>query len=307
MARESSPIDLNAWCERWLDARPVEVLFERGYLSKVTGLRLGDGRSVVIKMRPFKKRLPACFEAQRHLWAVGYPCPEPLVGPDQVGVVAISVEAYVPGGDELTYGPDSPRLFAEALARLVSLAPAAGSLPDLDHRLPWTWWDHDEAGVWPVPDIDVDMSSDPNSGWLNDIARRVRRRLEAARGLPDVVGHGDFETQNVLWIDRKLHVVHDWDSLISAPEPVIAGICSAVFPGTHGGNESTVGESAEFLEHYQAARAVRWDKAEYELCWAAGLWVRAFNAKKDAVQGQNAGGVARFAEEAGERLRLAGA
>jgi hypothetical protein len=43
---------LAAWCRRWLGAEPAAVLFRAGYLSQVTGLRLADGREVVLKARP---------------------------------------------------------------------------------------------------------------------------------------------------------------------------------------------------------------------------------------------------------------
>ena len=47
-----------AWCRRWLGAEPVEVLFRAGYLSAVTGLRLADGRRVLVKARRPAERLP---------------------------------------------------------------------------------------------------------------------------------------------------------------------------------------------------------------------------------------------------------
>jgi hypothetical protein len=43
---------LEAWCARWLGAKPISLLFEVARLSLVTGLRLADGREVVIKARP---------------------------------------------------------------------------------------------------------------------------------------------------------------------------------------------------------------------------------------------------------------
>ena len=48
---------LAAWCRRWLGAEPVAVLFRAGYLSEVTGLRLADGREVVVKARPPAARM----------------------------------------------------------------------------------------------------------------------------------------------------------------------------------------------------------------------------------------------------------
>jgi hypothetical protein len=45
-----------AWCRRRLDSEPVQVLFRAGHLSQVTGLRLADGRAVVVKARRPERR-----------------------------------------------------------------------------------------------------------------------------------------------------------------------------------------------------------------------------------------------------------
>jgi hypothetical protein len=56
-----------AWCLRRLGAEPAEVLFRAGYLSEVTGLRLADGRAVVLKARPPAPRLRGCVAVQAAL------------------------------------------------------------------------------------------------------------------------------------------------------------------------------------------------------------------------------------------------
>ena len=53
-------------------------------------------------------------------------------------------------------------------------------------------------------------------------AVRVRARL-AGLGLPSVVGHGDWESQNVRWRGGQAVAVHDWDSVVAQPEAAIAG------------------------------------------------------------------------------------
>jgi hypothetical protein len=51
------------WCMRWLGAPPAAELFGTGYLSVVKGLRLADGREVVVKVRPNMPRLAGCGRA----------------------------------------------------------------------------------------------------------------------------------------------------------------------------------------------------------------------------------------------------
>ena len=58
---------LTAWCRRWLGAPPTAQLFEAGYLSMVKGLRLTDGREVVIKLRPRMSRLAGCVVVHKAL------------------------------------------------------------------------------------------------------------------------------------------------------------------------------------------------------------------------------------------------
>src|SRR5262249_46951758 len=72
---------ITAGCGRWLGAEPTDVLFHQGHSSQVIGLRLSNGLAVVLKLRPPSERLAACVLVQRHLWAAGFPCPEPLAGP----------------------------------------------------------------------------------------------------------------------------------------------------------------------------------------------------------------------------------
>jgi hypothetical protein len=122
-----------------------------------------------------------------------------------------------------------------------------------------------------------------------------------------VIGHADWEVPNLRWIDRCLHVVHDWDSIVSRPEVAIAGVAAAVFPGFGGPGTATLEETEAFLMAYEQARGHRWNPEEWEVCWAAGLWIRAYNVKKDAVDGNGGTLLERLASEAAERLRLAGA
>lgn len=300
--------ELGSWCRRWLGAEPTAVLFEVARVAVVLGLRLEDGRAVVVKARPPAHRLSACVAVQRALLAAGFPCPEPLTGPASLGALAATAEAFVPGGEQLDRGDGSPRLFAAALAELVGLAPPAASIPSLEPPPPWVRWEHDQPGTWPMPDDrDTDLNADRGPAWLEDAARRVRRRLARCRR-PHVVGHADWESQNLRWVEGRLHVVHDWDSVVSQPEVVLAGAAAAVFTASGAPlSEATVAESAAFLTAYEDARGTPWSDEDRELCWAAGLWVRAYNAKKASLDSEGGTVLDRLADEVAERLRLAGA
>jgi hypothetical protein len=99
--------------------------------------------------------------------------------------------------------------------------------------------------------------------------------------------------------------VHDWDSVIAQPEVAIVGL-AAVWPAAGGpGEAATLGQTADFLGPYQAAAGAGWAARQLQMAWAAGLWVRLFNAKKDAADG---GGpqLDRLAGEVAGRLSCAG-
>ncbi len=272
---------IGAWCRAELGAAPVGELFRTGYLSLVVGLRLEDGREVVIKLRPAAVRLAGCFEVHRRLHEAGFPCPQPLAGPLALAGFTATAESYLPGGDRFPPSGRAAEPFASALAALVAAAPAAPDVPSLAPNPPWTAWNHSEGGLWPMPDDrDIDLNSVGGPDWVDLAGRAARDRLRRTPPRPAVVGHGDWYTDNIRWAGSELHAVHDWDSLIVDSEPAVAGLAAAVYPAVHAGSEATVDETAAFLDAYADARGRSFSATELEECWAAGLWIRSFDAKK---------------------------
>jgi hypothetical protein len=281
-------VDVDLWCVRRLGSSPRRTLFASGNLSTVSGVELDDGQQVVIKVRPWSARLRSCSHAQLLAYQRGFPCPRPLVAAEQVDGLAISAEELLAGGSQLDVDlPEAAHLFADLLHTLV--VTLDGAVEDLAFAPspPWVAWDHEGAGLWPDQD---DQGRDLNSligpTWLDDIAQRAREFL-LSLDLPLTLGHGDWESQNIRWAGAAPYAVHDWDSLIAQPEAAIAGAASAVWVAQDvpGQPAATVDESARFLDAYQHRAGGTWSHDERRAAWAAGLWVRAFNAKKDAVAG----------------------
>ena len=275
-----------AWCTHRLGAGPAEVLFRAGHLSAVVGLRLTDGRQIVVKARPPSIRVRGCVAVQQALAQAGFPCPQPLAGPEPVAGWLVTAEQCRHGGGQLEDGADAAELFAGLLAKLIALAPPVASVPSLAPSPPWVGWDRPGPELWPeADDRDQDLNQHPGPGWLDHLAMGVRSRL-AELPLPLVVGHGDWESQNIRWHGRRPWVVHDWDSVVAQPEAAIAGQAAAVWPAASGpGEAASIAQTEQFLAAYQQARGRPWTLVERHASWAAGLWVRAFNAKKDAVVG----------------------
>jgi hypothetical protein len=153
----------------------VAQLFRAEHLSIVVGLRLADGREVVVKARPVSARVPACTAVQRVLARAGYSCPRPLVDPARWQGLLVTAEEYLPGGHQLPAGPGAAQRFARLLAHLVRLAPAAGGLAALRPSPPWVGWDHPGRRLWPAPDDRrEDLNTVPGPAWLDAAAGQVR-------------------------------------------------------------------------------------------------------------------------------------
>jgi hypothetical protein len=294
------------WCRRRLGSEPEQVLFEAGYLSQVIGLRLATGRDVVVKVRGWQDRLVACGQVQRSLSMSGFPSPQLLVAPVRRGQLGVNAEALVHGGELLPAQQDSASRFAAALTWLVRSAPAAPAVSTLAPSPAWVGWDHAAGQLWPDPDDrEGDLNAHRGNRWLDEIGAAARERL-LALDQPAVIGHGDWYSQNLRWIDRRLHVVHDWDSVIAQPEVAIVGQAAAVWPGTGlPGEVATVQQTEQFLAAYERTAGHSWSDQHLRAAWAAGLWTRAFDAKKASLVGADPAAALTKAE-AKERSRLAG-
>lgn len=271
---------LSTWCEARFEAPVTDVIFESGYSSAVFGLVLNDDRRVVAKIRPWHTRRQACWEVHRYMWARGFPCPEPLGPPECLSGWAVSFEAYLPGGDRLGRGPEAAHALGRVLADLVHSAPASNAVPKLDPELGFLRW-NEPGDAWPpATDVESDLNELREPVWIERFAALARTQLRGSE-LPTVLGHGDWWSDNIRWENGKLLAVDDWDSIVSLSEPAIAGVAAALFAD----GQSTIEESATFLDAYIAASGRRWTQREYQMAWAAGLWARLFDARKASLQG----------------------
>jgi hypothetical protein len=197
--------------------------------------------------------------------------------------------------------------FAALLARLVSLAPTPLSYRPLSPAPPWVGWDHGERGTWPVPDdLDCDLNDSDGPVLVEMTGRRLQARLRSAH-LDDVVGHLDWEAHNLLWRDGVAAAVLDSDSIGLRPEAAIAGAAAAVFPSLGDTVAASIGQTEQFLAAYQAASGRQFSATEQQVAWAAGTWVLAYNARKEAARTSRGPCQDLLAADGAERLRRAGA
>jgi hypothetical protein len=308
----SVPLDelpdwLPVWCLDYLGGEPASVLFWSQQVSMVFGLRLAGGRDVVVKARADDDdRAASCVAAQAWMAERGFPCARPLTPVVGVGALAVHAEEYRPGG-EVLHGdsPDIAVRCAEVYARLMAELAGVNVAPPLPNP-PWVRWDHTDSGLWPAIDFLDDRDQGPVPGYVVDAAARVRGRLLAA-GLPCVLGHADFEAQNLRWRGRHVSAVHDWDSLAWQPEAALVGAASGSFASAGPPTLAPVESSEAFLVAYQDFRGRSFTAVELEIAWAASLWMAAYNAREMALCGYSPTGGDAVRAQAAERLRRADA
>ena len=277
-------------------ATPVTVLFLAGHLSEVVGVRLGDGREVVVKRRLDQSgRASRCVAAQRLLAEQGFPCPMPVSDVSVVGGVAVHAEQFVESGEVETN--DTPEAAARSAVLLADLIGRLAAL-DLDPPLPnpeWVRWDM-------LPDWQV-TAAVPD--WFEDATRRAQAKL-AGCDLPPVLGHADWEAQNMRWRNDEPRVVHDWDSLAWLPEAALAGSAAGIF-AIHGEQPTLAPlESSEaFLHAYESERSALFSLYETEIAWAASIWEALHNARDELIFNRPTLSYERLKAERGERLARA--
>lgn len=297
------------WCDQHLSAAPVASLLRAGHLSAVYGVRLTDGREVVIKARRDEpRRVAACLAAQAALARGGFLCPAPLTSVTNVdGDLVVHAEEWLPGG-ELLRGddPDVARCYATVLADLMTRLGRVRVPPPLPSPH-WLGWDHQGTGPWPpIDELDRrDQSVVP--GFVVDTAIRATRRLRGSGDQPSVLGHADFEAQNLRWHGRQFRVAYDWDSLAWMPEPILVGSAAGVFASAEVPTLAPLESSAAFIETYQVTRGRRFSADELELAWAASLWTTTHNARAEALLGQPPVATTALHAQADARLHLANA
>lgn len=301
------PTWLAPWCEEQLGSAPAEMLFTSSHMSSVFGLRLNDTRQVVVKARSDSaSRVISCLRAQEHLASTGFPCPGPLTPAVQVGSLTVHAEVLLAGGYRLRgTSLDVARRYALAFAWLMGLLESLQVRPPLPNPY-WLGWEHKGTGLWPQAAWLDERDRGQVPDFVVSTASRATERLRVA-SLPNVLGHGDFEAQNLRWINGELWAVHDWDSLAWFPEAALVGAASGAFSSAETPTLAPLDSSEAFIAAYQERRGRCFSREEQQVAWAASLWPAVHNARGEALFQQPPVTTMPLSQQAEERLRRAGA
>jgi len=304
--------EVTAWCLTELGSPPLEVLHSSEQMSSVLGLRLESGEEVALKTRHDDPagRGAACVAVQQEAARAGQPVARPLtparavLGPGGERLVR-HAEVWRAGGEMMRDdGPGAGALAAVALASLME------TLERLDPRTPivsppWVGWDHEGPDVFPpIPFLDErDQRAVPAP--LMEAALQAKELLRASP-LPHVVGHADFEAQNLRWHDDVLWCIHDFDSVATAPEAAFVGAAAGAFCSQETPTLAPLASSQVFLRAYQEARTRSFSAHEIRVAWAAGLWPAVWNARAEALLDHPRATTEPLLAQVEERSRLAG-
>lgn len=282
------PAWLVEWSQVHLGSRAERLLFDARPLSDAFGVRLADGREVLVKARPTDgSRAHACVEVQKRAAAAGLPCAAPLTDATERDGRTIHAEEWRPGGSvRQDDGLEHAAQAAQVLAAVMRVTLTVNlSLRSFLPNPVWVRWEHSGSGAWPRFDpVDAQQACTGIElpQWLEEIQRRIQARLRRA-SLPLVVGHVDWEAQNLRWEGHTIHTVHDWDSLAALPEAAVVGAAAGAFASTDIPTLAPMASSEAFLSAYEEAAGRRFTSDEVEVAWAASMYPAAHNARGEVL------------------------
>ncbi|GCE07057.1 hypothetical protein [Dictyobacter aurantiacus] len=224
---------IDAFCARKLGSGIASTLFYEVSIGVVCGLQLVDGRRIVLKLLgpdESMERLRGVTRVQGYLLEQGYPCTRPICGPLALADgIALVEELDDLGEYHDAHQPLWRRKMAELLAwQLRLLNRPRERFPELDlalfdKRLP--------VGVlWGKPHSNIfDFEATARGAeWIDALARQARGTLDNGSG-ELVLGHVDWSTKHIRYLDEQAHVIYDWDSLQLDKEPVLVGHAAMTF------------------------------------------------------------------------------
>jgi len=272
------------FCRDHLRAGVAAYEFFASSVGSVHGLRLADGRRVVLKAHRREAdvdHLVAVQHVQTALTDAGFPAPRPLLAPTPIAQGVALVETLIDGGERAdAHDPVIRRAMAAGLARLIEVARSG---PRPSGLVPWRGA---TEGLWHRPhDRRFDFAGTAESArWIDELAAEARRQLDARPTGPLVIGHGDWRVEHLRFHrGGALRAVYDWDSLAVGPEPAFAGAAAHAFTADWTVERSDqvpqLEESLAFLDDYQRARAARFQGDERRVAMAALVLAMAYGAR----------------------------
>jgi hypothetical protein len=225
---------MDEFCRAHLGSKLRGYLFYGSSVGSTHGVRLQDGRDVVIKVRPppetnpclrlDRTSLESICRVMKWLATRGYPCPKPILGPTPIAKGLATVDEFLDRGQRGNgFDPKCRRVIASGLANLIE------RLQSFDDEV-WSLKHFQRSkSLYPQPHsklFDFEKTAE-GAEWIDTFARRARRA--EAHGDNLVLGHGDWRVEHLGFQEGKIVATYDWDSLAFCSETELVGVSAHGF------------------------------------------------------------------------------
>jgi hypothetical protein len=277
---------VEAFCERALGSPVDDAEIFAASVGSVFGVRLRDGRRVVVKVHPPRASvayLEAMQAVQRRLAGAGFPAPAPLAAPTPLARgIAVAETVLDRGAPPDGRDPAQRRAMAAGLAELVALARPLAGLAGLRENIMAV----EPGKLWPIRhDGRFDFAAtSAGAEWIDRIATAAAALRDREPAGEEVVGHTDWRAEHLRFDGGRLTAVHDWDSLAVLPEAALVGSVAHAFPANWAVADArptpTRDEALGFIADYEAARdGGPFTAGERRTARAALVWTMAYTAR----------------------------
>ena len=259
----------------------VDALFYRRGVGLVVGFELADGSPVVLKVHRWnaeRSRLTAVLRVQHALSERLASVPRSLAGPDRLGTGLATLEQYRPATRANGHEPAVRRNVANALHTFVE----AGRGIDATGLGTPVVLTTGVVPLWPEPhDVRFDFAaSSRGAEWIDEAAVTARRRLAGSEAQA-IIGHLDWRTENLGFLDGVVVAIYDWDSLAIVSEAMLVGATAAQFCADWQSANAlpSVDEMRDFVDDYEQQRGRRFNREDLSALDGANLALIAYGAR----------------------------
>jgi hypothetical protein len=279
---------VDAFCRRHLGSPLAALLFYISSVGSTHGVKLADGRELVIKARPpahtnpdHSHDVPSLTSVCRVLgWlrARGYPCAPLVLGPTPLAKGIATVEEFFERGERGdAFRPACRKAIATGLAQLVELLRACGAEAVAVRHV------RRPADLYPQPHAKIfDFKATATGAqWIDDFARRAREVEDA--GEAPVLGHGDWRVEHLRFLDDAIVATYDWDSLGHLPETVLVGSSAHGFTADWSRPDvrriPTADDVRAYIAEYEEGRGRPLSRRERRAIFASCVYALAYSAR----------------------------
>lgn len=275
---------IEALCVATLRSPPREALFYQSSIGAVAGLRLEDGRRVVVKSHPPAASGAHLQEVLRLQSIVGSKlglAPRVLAGPELLGRGYAIIEELVDRGS-IRDGHDAAvrNALAQSLHAIVECLLAEYESSTLPYSLLFDW---PRGRLWPQPHsklFDFEATTE-GAQYIDEVAAKALERMTPAGRA--VIGHGDWRAEHVRFEGNIPVVAFDWDSLCKTREAALVGSSAHMFCSDWSREGQvqapTMEEARAFVAAYEASRGGAFSREERNLCAATFAYAVAYTCR----------------------------